>query len=119
MLVDDIQRYEICYTQTATEDIEEKSDYIAFELHDPSLAETWYFRLRELIQDNLTTFPLKYSLYDVSPWREQGIRLFTTRNDVVLYSVDTDNYIVCIRAVCTKGRDLPAHLAVQEQEDSQ
>lgn len=113
--MDDIQRYEISYTQAAEEDIVEKADYIAFQLRDPSLAESWYLRLREQIQANLTTFPFKYALYDVSPWRERDIRLFITRNDVVLYSIDTNNYIVYIRAVCTKGRDLPAHLEDQEQ----
>ena len=48
--------------------------------------------------------------------QEQGIHLFVTRNDVVLYSVDTDSYTVYIHAVCTKGRDLPAHLEAQKSE---
>ncbi len=112
--MDGIQRYKILYTQTAISDIEEKADYIAFQFHDPSLAQTWYYRLRKLIQDSLTTFPLKYPLYDVLPWRDQGIRLFTTRNDVVLYSVDTDKSIVYIHGVCTCGRDLSAHMEAQE-----
>lgn len=113
--MDGIQRYEISYTQVSMDDITEKADYITFQLHEPSLAEIWYSRLREQIKDCLTTFPLKYPLYDVSPWREQGVRLFTTRNDVVLYSVDTNNYVVYIRAVCTRGRDLSAHLDDQGQ----
>lgn len=112
----DIQRYQIRYTQAAVTDMEEKADYIAFQLRDPSLAETWYFRLRELIQSNLTIFPLKYPLYDVSPWNKRGVRLFITRNDIVLYSVDTDHYTVYIRAVCTRGRSLPAHLERQEPD---
>ena len=116
MLVDGVQRYKISYTQAAAEDIEEKADYIAFQLHDLALSEVWYERLKVQIQENLATFPLKYPLYDASPWKEQGIRLFTTRNDVVLYSVDTDHYTVYIRAVCTKGRDLPVHLEAQESE---
>ena len=105
-----IQNYKIVYTQTAIEDIEEKADYIAFQLCDPELAEKWYFRLREQIQESLSTFPFKYSLYTREPWEKQGIRQFISRNDVVLYSVDTAQNIVFIRAVCTKGRDLSAHL---------
>ncbi len=116
MPVDGIQRYKIVYTRTAADDIEQKADYIMFQLHDPALSEIWYERLKAQIQENLTTFPLKYPLYDVSPWRERGIRLFTTRNDVVLYSVDTNCYIVYIHSVCTKGRDLPAHLEAQEPD---
>ena len=70
--MDGIQQYKIFYTQTATEDIEEKADYIAFQLHDLNLAEKWYFRLRRLILENLSTFPLKYSLYDEKPWNTLG-----------------------------------------------
>ena len=82
--MDEILRYKILYTQTAAKDLEDKADYIAFRLQDPVLAQRWYLRLRELIQDGLTTFPLKYPLYDVEPWREKGIRLFLTRSDVVM-----------------------------------
>lgn len=116
MPVDGVQRYKISYTQAAAEDIEEKADYIAVQFHDPALSEVWYERLKGQIQENLTTFPLKYPLYDVPPWQEQGIHLFVTRNDVVLYSVDTDSYTVYIHTVCTKGRDLPAHLEAQKSE---
>lgn len=114
--MDGIQQYKIFYTQVATEDIEEKADYIAFQLHDSDLAEKWYFRLRKLILENLSTFPLKYSLYDVEPWKTIGIRQFVTRNDVVLYSVDTATHTVYIRAVCTRGQDVAAHLEASEQE---
>ena len=44
------------------------------------------------------------------------MRLFVTRNDVVLYSVDQTAAVVYIRAVCTRGRDLSAHLEHQEQQ---
>lgn len=106
----DIQRYKIFYTQTAIVDIDEKSDYIAFQLHDLDLAEKWYLRLRELILENLSTFPLKYPLYDVEPWKTKGIHLFVTRNDVVLYSVNLTAHAVYIRGVCTRGQDLAVHL---------
>ena len=38
----------------------------------------------------------------------------TTRNDVVLYSVDERAGVVYIRGVCTRGRDLSAHLDTRE-----
>ena len=116
MPVDGVQRYKIVYTRTAVDDIEQKADYITFQLHDLVLSEVWYERLKAQIQENLATFPLKYPLYDVPPWQEQGIHLFVTRNDVVLYSVDTDSYTVYIHTVCTKGRALPAHLEAQKSE---
>lgn len=114
--MDGIQQYKILYTQTASKDIDEKADYITFQLHDVDLAEKWYFRLRNSILENLSTFPLKYSQYNVEPWKSKGIRLFVTRNDVVLYSVDLTAHIVYIRGVCTKGQDLASHLEVSNQE---
>lgn len=109
-----IIRYEIVYTESAVRDIEEKADYITTQFRDPDLAETWYRRLRADLQDQLSTFPLKYPLYHVEPWNQRGIREYVSRNDVVLYSVDEKILRVYIRAVCTKGRDLAAHLEAQE-----
>lgn len=113
--MDEILRYKIIYTETAIQDIEEKADYIAFQLHDPELAQVWYQRLRTELQENLSAFPLKYSLYDVEPWNSKGIRQFVTRNDVILYSVDQRTQQIYIRSVCTRGRDLSAHLTQQDQ----
>ena len=111
-----IQKYDIFYTQSAIADIEDKADYIAFQLHSPDMAEAWYKQLRETIRKNLSTFPLKYASYHTEPWAERGIRLFAARNDVILYSVDTSAHIVYIWSVCTKGRDLAAHLESLQEE---
>ena len=108
--MEQIPQYKIFYTETAVLDIEEKADYIETQLGEAGLALSWYLHLKETILQNLTTFPLKYPLYDVEPWREQGIRLFPARNDVVLYHVEEGKHLVYIRGVCTKGRDLSAHL---------
>ena len=106
--------YQIFYTDSAVNDIEAKADYILRKFRDPHLAEVWYLRLRDEIQEDLSFLPYKYQLYDVEPWNQKGIRLFLTRNDVVLYSVDDSAHAVYIRAVCTRGRDLSAHLAENE-----
>lgn len=108
--------YEILYTEAAIQDMEEKTDYIACQFRDSDLALTWYFRLRDAIQANLTTMPYKYPLYPAEPWTQKGVRLFLFRNDVILYSVDEDCTCVYIRAVCTKGMNLSAHLE-QFKED--
>lgn len=113
--MDEIQRYRVIYTETAIRDIEEKADYIAAQFRAPELAETWYLRLRAEIQRNLSTFPRKYPVYHVEPWETKDVRLFTARNDVVLYSVDDQERAVYIRGVCTRGRDLAAHLDQEDQ----
>ncbi len=60
--------------------------------------------------EDLAQFPYKYPLYHVPKWSAKGVRQFTFRNDVILYSVDENEQIVYIRAICTKGQDLAAHL---------
>lgn len=107
------QPYKIVYTESAILDIEEKADYIECKFRDSMLAQTWYLRLRDAIQNELSQFPFMNGLYNQSPWEEKGIRLMLFRNDVILYSVDKPNSTVYIRAVCTRGRDLATHL---EQE---
>lgn len=104
------KKYRIIYTESAIRDMEEKAEYISLGLHDPSLAEKWYMRLRAEILKDLTRFPCKYPLYPVQKWSAKGIRQFTFRNDVILYSVNERERIVYIWAVCTKGRDLTAYL---------
>ena len=49
-----IRRFDIAYTETAIQDIEEKAAYISQQLRDASAAETWYFRLRRTIQEDLS-----------------------------------------------------------------
>jgi len=105
--------YRILYTEPALADLEEKARYITEKLQAPDTAERWYLRLRAEIQENLAVFPRKYALYPVEKWRAKGIRLVTFRRDVVLYSVDEEERTVCIRAVCTKGQDLSAHMDEQ------
>lgn len=105
-----LRHYEILYTETAIQDMEEKADYIAFHFQDSALALSWYFRLRDAIQEHLTTMPNKYPLYPAEPWTQKGIRQFLFRNDVVLYSVEEHHSHVYIQAVCTRGMDLSIHL---------
>lgn len=106
--------YEIVYTESAAQDIEEKADYISLNLREPALAEAWYWRLRKEIMEDLSHFPYKYPLYHMEKWADKGVRQFTFRNDVILYSVDEALHTVYVRAVCTKGRDLAAHLETAE-----
>ena len=112
--MDEIQRYKIAYTETAIRDIEEKADYISLQLQESALAERWYRKLRTEVQQNLSFFPYKYPAYPVEPWTSRGIRLFLTSNDVILYSVDGTTQTVYVRGVCTRGRDLSAHLEEQD-----
>lgn len=101
-----MERYRIVYTNTAADDIAEKFQYIVKVLRDRTTAERWYSRLKESIQQDLSFMPEKYQLYDEEPWCSDGVRLFVTRQDVVIYSTDKAKRTVYIRGVCTAGRDI-------------
>ena len=44
------------------------------------------------------------------PWHSKGVRLFITRQDVVVYSTDKTAQTVYIWNVFTAGRDLSSHI---------
>lgn len=102
--------YQVFYAESAVRDLEEKAGYISFTLHEPGLAEKWYVRLRRELQEDLTYFPYKYPLCSIERWAQAGVRQLVFRNDVILYSVNEAERRVYIRAVCTSGQDLSAHL---------
>lgn len=106
----ELPRYEIQYTDSAIQDISEKAEYIADHFLDPPLALRWYERLRDEIVSDLTTLPNKYPVYGAASGRHKDVRLFLTRNDVILYSVDEEKRIVYIRNIFTKGKDITAYL---------
>ena len=87
------KHFTILYTRSAEEDILAKAEYIEKVFHDSRLAYTWYQRLKNEIQKELTFLPKKYQIYDHSPWKEMEIREFIFRN-------------VTIHAVFTAGKDL-------------
>lgn len=105
-----MEQYKIVYTDTAANDVAEKFQYIVKILRDRSTAERWYARLKKNILRGLSFMPEKYAFYDEEPWRSEGVRLFITRQDVVLYSADKAAHTVYILGVCTAGRDMTAHM---------
>ncbi len=113
--MDEQKRFDIYYSESAIQDIEEKIDYISYNLSATQTAMNWYLRLRDMINEDLSSFPFKFPSYNMEPWKSKGIRIMVTRTDVVLYSVDEPKQRVYIRAICTKGRDLAVHLEDTEQ----
>lgn len=108
--MEELPRYEIQYTDSAIQDISNKAEYIADQFLDPPLALRWYERLRREITEDLTVLPYKYPVYDAVSTRHKDVRLFLTRNDVVLYSVNEEKRTVYIRNVFTRGKDISAYL---------
>ena len=57
--MDEPRRYKVIHTEAAAHDIEEKADYITVRFRDVDLAEKWYRRLWEAIQERVSTFSSK------------------------------------------------------------
>ena len=96
-----MDKYNIVYTNAAANDIAEKFQYSTSVLHDRTTAELWH---------DLSVMPEKYPLYNEEPWHSKGVRLFITRQDVVVYSTDKTAQTVYIWNVFTAGRDLSSHI---------
>lgn len=105
-----MDKYNIVYTNAAANDIAEKFQYITSVLHNRTIAERWYARLKDAIWHDLSFMPEKYPLYNEEPWHSKGVRLFITRQDVVVYSTDKTAQTVYIWNVFTAGRDLSSHI---------
>ena len=112
--MDEIKEYKIIYTDAATQDILEKTDYILYQLQDPINADHWYQGLKTSIQE-LATFPHRFQPYRVEPWYSKGYREMVTNSDVVLYTVDDHAAEVTIHLVVTSGRDIPTQLSSQDR----
>ena len=109
--MDEFKQYEIIYTDSATQDILEKAEYILYHLHDPINAEAWYQNLRSEILKDLSSAPYKYPPYPVESWNSKGYREMVTKTDVILYTVDDAAAAVTIHMVSTIRRDIPTHLS--------
>lgn len=103
-----MNRFEVEFTETATEDMERKADYIINVLIEPETARKWYTRLHEDIKKYLSEFPEMYPIYP--PQEGEGIRKAVFGKDVVLYRVDTKGQRVTVEMVCSNGQDLTSRL---------
>ena len=102
-----MDKYNIVYTNAAANDIAEKFQYITSVLHERTTAERWYARLKDA---DLSFMPEKYPLYSEEPWHSKGVRLFITRQNIVVYSTVKTAQTVYIGNVFTAGRDLSSHI---------
>lgn len=100
--------FEVNFTETALQDMEEKADYIAYDLFAPQSAQRWYEQLRNSVMKYLSEFPEMYPPYPSKT--RQGIRYATFGTDVVLYSVDNAQRRVYVEMVCSNGQNIDARL---------
>lgn len=98
--------FSVRYTRRALRHMREKVDYIRFELCEPDLAEAWITRIHQEITGTLPSFPFMYPQCTDASLQARGVRQFTFRSDIILYTVEEERRMIFIEAVLSKGRDL-------------
>ena len=56
--------------------------------------------------DSLYSFPLRFQIFDESPWKEKGIRSVICRHYYILYLVDEEKRVVTIYRICNTKQDI-------------
>lgn len=82
-----MQQYKIEITYLAEQDMESLTDYIAFELKNPSAALLMVYGIRETI-DSLRHYPERHELDRDEELTIRGIRRIYYKNYKIYYAVD-------------------------------
>ena len=93
----------------AVQDLRDIYRYITFELMDRESAKHQVYNLETAIK-GLDEMPLRFRLYERSPWSERGLRKMPVDNFVVFYMVQSNTGIVSILRVLYGGRDMEQEL---------
>ena len=101
--------WNICYTASARQDLQDIYDYIADILFELEVAEKQTNRIMDAI-DSLEHMPLRYRLYDYEPWHSKGWRVMPVDNYLVFYFPDESQDIVAIIRIMYRGRNIKEHL---------
>ena len=101
--------WDVCYTDSAQQDLQDIYDYIADVLLEPYIAEKQADRIMDA-SDSLIHMPFRYRLYDHEPWRSRGLRVMPVDNYLVFYLPDESQGVVVIIRIMYKGRDIKRHL---------
>ncbi len=98
------------YSERARQDLREIFEYIAFELLAPETAAGQTARIMKEIR-SLEEMPMRYRLFDVEPWRAQGLRYFPVNNYLVFYLPNEMEYSVTVVRIMYGGRDIRKQLS--------
>ena len=101
-----MRNYSIVYSREAIVDLINKTDYIAITYANTERALKWNRNLRKAIEAQLSQLPQKHQIYDRSPWKEKGVRMFIRNNDLVMYVIDEANRQVKVINIFTKGKNI-------------
>ena len=96
--------WKVIYSDEAQKDLQEIYDYIAVILLEPEIAERQSERIMNAA-DSLISFPFRYRIYDIEPWRTKGLRILPIDNYIIFYKPNESTNIVQIIRIMYGGRD--------------
>ena len=101
--------WKVIYSDEAQRDLQEIYEYIAVTLLEPEIAEQQSERIMNAA-DSLISFPFRYRIYDIEPWRTIGLRILPIDNYIIFYKPDESANIVQIIRIMYGGRDINMQL---------
>jgi toxin ParE1/3/4 len=101
--------WKVIYSDEAQIDLQEIYDYIAVILLEPEIAERQSERIMNAA-DSLISFPFRYRIYDIEPWRKMNLRVLPIDNYLIFYKPDESTNIVQIIRIMYGGRDINMQL---------
>ncbi len=101
--------YEIRISKQAEQDLRGLFEYIAFELRSPGAAAGQLNRIEDAIY-TLDTFPERYSLISLEPWKSRNLRILPVDNYCVFYIPDNETRVVTVIRIIYSGRDIEKQL---------
>lgn len=104
--------WDVCYTDTAIQDLQGIYDYIADILLEPDIAGEQTDRIMDAA-DSLEHMPFRHRLYDYEPWQSKGLRVLPVDNYLIFYLPDESQYTVTIIRIMYGGRDIEKHMGKQ------
>ncbi len=97
-------QYKIQMTQYVLRQISSTVAYISQTMLEPENANRWQEQLYKEIA-SLRTFPARYPLVDIEPWRSQGYRKLSVGTYILYYNIKADDGIVLIANVVSSRRN--------------
>jgi toxin ParE1/3/4 len=107
--------WDVIYSSNAENDLQEIFNYISLTLLEPETAERQTERIMDAA-DSLISFPFRYRIYNVEPWRSKGLRILPIDNYVILYQPDESTNLVKIVRIMYGGRDINKQLLINERQ---
>ena len=110
-----MKEYHVKVTASAESQIEQITQYVAFDLNNPKAAILLLDALETSIL-GLSNLPYRFPLVAEEPWRGKGIRIMPVNHFLVCYWINEDVGKVQVTAVIYEKREQLRQLSLMDME---